>query len=129
MKYKKQGYFIKDYRQGQRTNIIKGINMLYNKEKLKGIREYTIKSFIFCYNNYYLIHQEAKYSTSYWPQELKLDILKSTKKADLLQKIDQDLIATFNKVLAVVVLQEYARAAKNAKREILIAAYQGLENY
>ena len=38
-------------------------------------------------------------------------------------------MATFNKVLAAVVLQEYARAAKNAKREVLVAAYQGLENY
>ena len=40
--------------------------MLYNKEKLKGIREYIIKSFIFYYNNNYLTHQEAKYSISYW---------------------------------------------------------------
>ena len=40
--------------------------MLYNKEKLKGIKEYTIKRFTFCYNNYYLIYQEAKYGTSYW---------------------------------------------------------------
>ena len=103
--------------------------MLYSKEKLKGIREYIIKSFIFYYNNYYLIHQEAKYGISYQLQELKLDVLKGTKKADLLQEIDQDLIATFNKVLAVVVLQEYARAAKNAKREVLVAAYQGLENH
>ena len=78
--------------------------MLYNKEKLKGIKEYIIKSFVFCYNNYYLTHQEAKYSVSYWPQKLKLDILKGTEEADLLQEIDQDLIATFNKVLAVVVL-------------------------
>ena len=38
-------------------------------------------------------------------------------------------MATFNKVLAVVVFQEYIRAAKNAKREVLVAAYQGLENY
>ena len=38
-------------------------------------------------------------------------------------------MATFNKVSAAVVLQKYARAAKNTKREILIAAYQGLENY
>ena len=38
-------------------------------------------------------------------------------------------MATFNKVLAVVVLQEYARAAKNTKREILVTAYQGSENY
>ena len=66
MKYKKQKYYTKDYRQGQRTNTVKGISMLYSKEKLKGIRKYTIKSFIFCYNNYCLIHQEAKYSTSYW---------------------------------------------------------------
>ena len=38
-------------------------------------------------------------------------------------------MATFNKVLAVIVLQEYTRAANNAKREVLIAVYQGLENY
>ena len=103
--------------------------MLYSKEKLKGIRECTIKSFAFYYNNYYLIHQEAKYDISYQPQKPKLDIFKGTKEADLLQEIDQDLIATFNKVLAAVVLQEYTRAAKNAKREVLVAAYQGLENY
>ena len=103
--------------------------MLYSKEKLKGIRECIIKSFTFCYNNYYLTHQEAKYGVSYWPQKLKLDVFKGTKEADLLWEIDQDLIATFNKVLAAVVLQKYARAAKNAKREVLVAAYQGLENY
>ena len=103
--------------------------MLYSKEKLKGIKEYTIKSFVFCYNDYCLIYQEAKYSVSYWPQEPKLDVFKGTKEADLLWEIDQDLIATFNKVLVAVVLQEYARVAKNAKREVLVAAYQGLENY
>ena len=97
--------------------------MLYSKEKLKSIKEYTIRSFIFCYNNYYLIHQKAKYSASYWLQELKLDIFKGTKEADLLQEIDQDLITIFNKVSAVVVLQKYARAANNTKREVLVAAY------
>ena len=66
IKYKKQGHYTRDYRQGQRTNAVKGINILYSKEKLKGIKEYIIKSFIFCYNNYYLIYQEAKYSASYW---------------------------------------------------------------
>ena len=30
--------------------------MLYSEEKLKGIKEYTIKNFIFCYNNYYLVY-------------------------------------------------------------------------
>ena len=39
--------------------------MLYNKEKLKGIKEYIIKSFAFYYNNYYYIYQEAEYSASY----------------------------------------------------------------
>ena len=103
--------------------------MLYSKEKLKGIKKCTIKNFIFCYNNYCLTHQEAKYSISYQLQKPKLDILKGIKEADLLQEIDQDPIATFNKVLAVVVLQEYIKAANNAKREVLVTAYQGLENY
>ena len=38
-------------------------------------------------------------------------------------------MATFNKVSAAVVLQEYIRAANNTKKEALVAAYQGLENY
>ena len=38
-------------------------------------------------------------------------------------------MATFNKVLAAVVLQEYTKAANNTKREASVAAYQGLENY
>ena len=44
-------------------------------------------------------------------------------------EINQDLIDIFNKVLAVVVLQKYTRTANNAKREILVAAYQRLENH
>ena len=66
MKYKKQKYYTRDCRQGQRINIAKGTSILYSKEKLKGTREYTIKSFIFYYNNYYPTHQEAKYGASYW---------------------------------------------------------------
>ena len=84
IKYKKQRYYAKDCRQGQRTNAVKGTSTPYNKEELKNIREYTIKSFAFCYNNYYPTHQEAKYSASYWPQEPKLDVLKGIKEADLL---------------------------------------------
>ena len=38
-------------------------------------------------------------------------------------------MATFNKVLAAVVLQEYTRMANNTEREVLVTAYQGLENY
>ena len=129
MKCKKQGYYIKNYRQGQRTNTVKGTSILYSKKKLKGTKEYTIKSFAFCYNNYCPTHQEAKYSANYWLQELKLDILKGIKEADLLQEIDQDLIVTFNKVLVVIVLQEYTKAAKNTRRDALVITYQGLKNY
>ena len=64
-KYKKQEYYARDYRQGQRTDVVKGTSMLYSKEKLKGIRECIIKSFIFYYNNYCPTHQEAKYGISY----------------------------------------------------------------
>ena len=66
IKCKKQGHYARNYKQGQRTNVVKGINTPYSKEKLKGIKECIIKSFAFCYNNYYLTHQEAKYGTSYW---------------------------------------------------------------
>ena len=38
-------------------------------------------------------------------------------------------MAIFNKILAAIILQEYAKAAKNTKREVLVAAYQGLKNY
>ena len=38
-------------------------------------------------------------------------------------------MATFNKILAAVVFQKYARVTKNTKREILVIVYQGLENY
>ena len=32
-------------------------------------------------------------------------------------------MATFNKILAVVILQEYIRAANNTKRKALVAVY------
>ena len=88
MKYKKQGYYARDYRQSQRTNAVKSTNIPYSEEKLKGIRKCIIKSFAFCYNNYCPTHQEAKYGASYQLQEPKLDVLKGTKEADLLQEIN-----------------------------------------
>ena len=81
------------------------------------------------YNNHCLVYQDAKYSINYWLQELKLDRLKSTKEEDLLQEIDQNLMATFNKVLVKAILQEYIQAANNIEKEVSVAAYQGLENY
>ena len=38
-------------------------------------------------------------------------------------------MATFNKILAKAILQKYIQAADYVEREILVAAYQGLENY
>ena len=107
IKYKKQGHYTKDYKQGQGTNTAKGTSILQGESKIKAIRECTIKSFIFCYNNHYPVHQDAKYGASYWPQEPKLDKLKGTEEADLLQELDQNLIATFSNALVKAVLQEY----------------------
>ena len=66
MKCEKQKHYTKNYRQGQKTNTVKGTSMLYSKEELKGTKKCIIKSFIFYYNNYYPTHQEAKYGVSYW---------------------------------------------------------------
>ena len=49
--------------------------------------------------------------------------LKVLKKQIYYKKIDQDLITAFNKISAAVVLQEYAKVAKNTKREALVAVY------
>ena len=38
-------------------------------------------------------------------------------------------MAIFNKVLVKAILQEYTQAANYMKKEVLVAAYQGLENY
>ena len=56
MKCERQGHFTKDCKQGQRTNIVKGISKPQNREEIKGIREYIIMSFIFCYNNHSLVY-------------------------------------------------------------------------
>ena len=88
-------------------NIVKGTSTIRSEEKIKGIKVYIIKNFAFCYNDYCLVYQDTKYNISYYPQELKLKRLKGTKKEDLLQELDQDLIATFNSVLVKVIIQEY----------------------
>ena len=38
-------------------------------------------------------------------------------------------MVTFNKILVKAILQEYIQVADYIKREVLVAAYQGLENY
>ena len=56
IKYKRQGYFAKDYRQGQRINTVKSTSKPQSRKEIKSIREYIIKSFAFCYNNYCLVY-------------------------------------------------------------------------
>jgi len=57
-------------------------------EELKGTKECSIRSFIFYYNNTYLIHEDVKYRASYWPQEPKLNKLRGTKEQDRLYKLN-----------------------------------------
>ena len=51
-------------------------------EEFKGMKGYIVKYFAFCYNNAYQIHKEAKYSASYWLQELSLETFKGTQDKD-----------------------------------------------
>ena len=89
-------------------------------EELKGTRECKIRHFAFYYDNSCLIHKEAKYSTSYWPQELSLDQFKGTLKDrenlyDL--GINLDNIGTYSDTKAV----QYIYFAKRAKRTLQAA--------
>ena len=59
----KRGYFVKDYR-SKDANIVKGIDILKD-DNIRGIREYLIKYFTFCYNNAYRIYKDTKYGISF----------------------------------------------------------------
>ena len=65
---------MRDYKDGQRTNAVKGISQPARSDNktLRGIRDYVVKHFAFYYNNVYLVYKEAKYSVNYWLQELDL---------------------------------------------------------
>ena len=49
---------------------------------LRRTKEYLVKHFAFYYNNACQIYKDAKYSVSYWPQELELKGLKGTIELD-----------------------------------------------
>ena len=66
------------------------------KEEFKGTQECAVKYFAFYYNNIYQIYKEAKYSTSYWPKELKPDTFKGIKEEDQLRELDKDPILIYN---------------------------------
>jgi len=79
----KQSHYTRDCQQGQRTSIIKGTTAPKRTEKFKGTKGYTVKHFAFYYNNRCQVHEEAKYSASYWPQEPSPDKFKSIEEEDM----------------------------------------------
>jgi len=52
-------------------------------EEFKGTRGCTVKHFTFCYDNSCQVHEEAKYGTNYWPQELSPDKFKDIEEEDV----------------------------------------------
>jgi len=50
------------------------------------------------------VYKDAKYSASYWPQELELEKLKGTKKQDRLYKLNQDPETIYSQRLAESIL-------------------------
>ncbi len=81
MKYKKQGHYARNCRNQSTTPLrnIKRFKGASEKKEFKGTQEYRLKHFAFYYDNSYLVHKEAKYNASYWPQELSLEQFKGTK--------------------------------------------------
>ena len=59
----KKGYFVKNYR-SRDTNTAKGTSTPEDDDRMRGIREYSIKHFAFCYNNAYRIYKDTKYGVS-----------------------------------------------------------------
>jgi len=52
------------------------------------------------------MYKDAKYSASYWPQELELDKLKGTEEQDRLYKLNQDPEAIYSQRLVESILQQ-----------------------
>ena len=82
MNYKKKGYYARDYRDSQSTNIIKGTIAPREMEEFKGTKGYIVKYFIFYYNNKCHVHKEVKYKINYQPQELRPELFKGIEEVD-----------------------------------------------
>ena len=82
MKCGKKGHFAKDYKGGQQNYAAKGTNIAQNNNHIKATREYLIRHFAFYYNSACRVHEDAKYGTRWWPQELELSHAKATQELD-----------------------------------------------
>ena len=81
MKYKKQGYYARNYRNQSATPLrnIKRFKGANKKEQFKGTQECKLRHFAFYYDDNCLVYKKAKYGANYWPQELSLEQFKGTK--------------------------------------------------
>jgi hypothetical protein len=69
IKYGKKCHFIREYGTAQGkplgfSNRVQSKSILENNNQIKGIREYLIKYFAFCYNSIYTVYKDTKYSIS-----------------------------------------------------------------
>jgi hypothetical protein len=72
MKYSKKGHFIRECGiiQGKLLrfrNKAQNKGILEDNNRIKGMREYLIKHFTFCYNSAYTVYKDTKYSIGWWP--------------------------------------------------------------
>jgi len=76
------------------------------------------------------VHKDIKYSTSYWPQEPKLNKLKGTEEQDRLYKLDQDLEAICSQRLAESILwQEYNKFSDQEVENLRYAIEVEIKSY
>jgi hypothetical protein len=78
IKYSKKGYFIKECGTAQGKplgfrNRVQNKSILEDNNRIKGIRECLIKHFAFYYNSAYTVHEDTKYGTGWWLEELILN--------------------------------------------------------
>jgi len=92
-------------------------------EELKGTRGCIVKHFAFCYDNSCQVHKEAKYGTSYWPQEPNPNKFKGIEEEeqDYFDELDQDLMSTCSQKLAQIVMK--------GQNPYLNTDYNSLYNY
>ena len=57
----RKGYFAKDCKRGQQNYVVKGTNMLRDDDRVKVIKEYSIKHFTFYYNSACRVYKDTKY--------------------------------------------------------------------
>ena len=77
-----------------------------------------LKHFAFCYNDRCPVHEETKYSASYWPQKPESEQLKDIEEKDRLWESDKNPTATFSPETAKkLIMQKYNKATSNTRNQ------------